>query len=48
MNFVFPVSIVKGTVMQTEKAPMKDRLRVLKVPWTFRIPTVFNFAVIYA
>ena len=34
--------------MHIEKALINDRLRVLKVSWKFRIPTVFNFTVIYA
>ena len=38
---------LKGTVMQMEKALIKDRLRASKVPWKIRIPTIFNFAVIY-
>ena len=32
--------------MQIEKAQINDRLRVSKVSWKFRIPTIFNFAVI--
>ena len=35
------------TVMQIEKALMNDFLHVLKVSWKFRIPTIYNFAVIY-
>ena len=38
---------LKGTVMQIEKAPINDRLRVSKVSWKFRIPTIYNSAVIY-
>ena len=38
---------VKGTVMRTEKALINDRVRVLKISWKFRIPTINNFAVIY-
>ena len=38
---------IKGTVMQIEKAMINDCLSVSKVPWEFRIPTVYNFAVIY-
>ena len=41
------LSSFKGTVMQIEKALINDRLRVSKVPWKFRIPTVYNFAIIY-
>ena len=37
---------LKGTVMQTEKAPINDRLRVSKVSWEFRLPTIHNLAVI--
>ena len=39
--------IIKDTVMQTEKALTNNRLRDSKVPWKFRIPTMYNFAVIY-
>ena len=38
---------LKGTVMQIEKALINDRLRVLKISWKFRIPTIFNFVVIH-
>ena len=37
----------KGTVMHIEKALTNDPLRVSKVFWKFRIPTIYNFAVIY-
>ena len=33
--------------MQIEKALINDRLHVSKVFWQFRIPTIYNFAVIY-
>ena len=33
--------------MQIEKALINERLRVSKVSWKFRIPTVSNFTVIY-
>ena len=33
--------------MQTEKALINNRLHVSKVSWKFRIPTIYNFAVIY-
>ena len=36
--------LLKGTVMETEKAL---RLYVSKVSWKFRIPTMYNFTVIY-
>ena len=39
--------LLKGTVMQTEKALMNVRLSVSKVSWKFRIPTMYNFAAIY-
>ena len=39
--------IRKGTVTQIERALINDRLRVSKVSWKFRIPTIQNFAVIY-
>ena len=38
---------LKGMVMQIEKALINDRLRVSKVYWKFRIPTIYNFTVIY-
>ena len=40
------MAIFKGTVMQTEKALIKDGLRVSKVSWKFNIPTIYSFAVI--
>ena len=40
-------TFMKVTVMQIEKALMNDRLRVSKISWKFRIPTIYNFAVIY-
>ena len=33
--------------MQIEKALINDLLRVSKVSWKFRIPSIYNFAVIY-
>ena len=33
--------------MEIEKALINDRLGVSKVSWKFRIPTTYNFAVIY-
>ena len=33
--------------MQIEKALINDGLRVTKGSWEFRIPTIYNFAVIY-
>ena len=33
--------------MQIEKALITDRLRVSKLSRKFRIPTMYNFAVIY-
>ena len=33
----------KDTAMQIEKAQINDRLRVLKVSWKLRIPTINNF-----
>ena len=38
--------ILKGTVMQTEKALLNDHLHIWKVSWKFRIPIIYNFAVI--
>ena len=40
-------NFVKRTVMQIEKSIINDRLRVSKMSWKFRIPTIYNFAVIY-
>ena len=37
----------KGAVMQIEKALIIDHLRVSKVSRKFRIPTIYNFVVIY-
>ena len=39
--------LVEGTVMQIEKALIYDPLRVSKVSWRFRIPTILKFAIIY-
>ena len=39
--------VIKGTIMQIEKASINDRLRVSKVPWKHRIPTIYNFAVTF-
>ena len=33
--------------MEIEKALIKNRLRVSKIPWKFRIPAAYDFAVIY-
>ena len=33
--------------MQVERALINDHLRVSNVSWKFRIPTTYNFAVIY-
>ena len=41
------ISMLKGTVMQIEKTLINDGLRVLKVSCKFRVPTIFNFAVIH-
>ena len=38
---------VTGTFMLTEKAMIHDHLRVSKVSWKFRIPTIHTFAIIY-
>ena len=37
---------IKDTVMQIEKAPINDHLRVSKASGKFCIPTIYNFAVI--
>ena len=42
------LSKLKGTVMQTEKPLINDRLRVSKVSWKFRVPVIYNFTVIHA
>ena len=39
--------VFEGTVMQIEKAPTNDLLRVSKFPWKFRILIICNFGVIY-
>ena len=39
--------ILKGTVIQIEKARKNDRLRVSKVFWKFYISTICISAVIY-
>ena len=38
---------LKGTVMQIEKALINDHLSVSKISWKLRIPTIYNFTVIY-
>ena len=38
---------VGGWVGKIEKALINDGLYVSKVSWKFRIPTAYNFAVIY-
>ena len=38
---------IKGTVMQIEKAPINDYLRVSNISWKFRIAIIVNYAVIY-
>ena len=37
----------KGTVMQIEKTLINYRLHVSKVSRKFRIPSIYNFTVIY-
>ena len=44
---VLLLKCVNGTVVQIEKALINDRLRVSKVSWKFRIPTIHHFTVIY-
>ena len=39
--------LFKGTVMQIEKPLTNTRLRVSKVSWKFRIPAIYDFAIIY-
>ena len=46
-SFLILFLLHKGTVMQIEKALIKDPLCVLKVSWNFRILAISNFAVIY-
>ena len=41
------ISFIKGTVMQIEKALIDDCLIVSEVSWKFRIPSIYNFALIY-
>ena len=40
-------NMIKGTVMQIEKALTNDRLHVSEVSWKFCIATIYNFVVIY-
>ena len=42
----FPFRI-KSPVMQFEKPLINDRLRVSKLSGKIRVPTIYNFAVIY-
>ena len=35
----------KGLVMQIEKVPINDRLRVSKVSLKFHVPTIYNFGI---
>ena len=39
--------LLKGAVMQIEKALITDHLRISKASWKFHIATIYNFAVIY-
>ena len=41
------VKIIKGTVILVVKALINDRLRVSKIFWKFRIPNIYNLAVIF-
>ena len=43
----FVIVNFKGTVTQIEKTLINERLSILKVFWKFRVPTIYNFAVIY-
>ena len=45
--FTFTKEILKGTVIRIEEALIDHRLRVSKVSRKFRIPFIYNFAVIY-
>ena len=38
---------LKGKVMQIEKALINECLSVSELSWKFRIPTIYNFAVVY-
>ena len=40
------LSNIKFTVIQIEKVLINDRLRISKVSWKFRTPTIYNFEVI--
>ena len=42
----YPLSILKGTVMQTDKALINDRSRFSKVSGKFHTPTIYNFVVV--
>ena len=39
--------LIASTIMQIQKALINNRSRVSKVSLKFRIPTIYNFALIY-
>ena len=39
--------MIKRAVMQVKKAMINDRLHASNLSWKFRIPNIYNFAVIY-
>ena len=47
MKVFYNLHFLKIHKMQLEKALINDRLRVSKVSIKFRIPTIYNFVVIY-
>ena len=47
ISYVMNSILIKGTVMQIEKALINYRLCISKVSWKFRIRTICNFAIIY-
>ena len=47
MKVFYNLHFLKIHKMQIEKALINDRLRVSKVSIKFRIPTIYNFVVIY-
>ena len=42
----YPLFVLKGTVMQIDKALINDRSRFSKVSGKFHTPTICNFAVV--
>ena len=45
--YLCKIGVLKGTVMQIEKVLINDCLRISKLSRKFRMPTIYNFEVIY-